>query len=322
MEFQNRYILNKHLVLTAGYDYRKDQVESTDLDKQVRNTHSLYAQAEVDYRLQRLPFFNKVKLIPALRYDDYSDIGSQASPKAGISLSRSGDNLAAIRANIGKSFRSPTFNDLYWPDDFWSVGNPNLKPETGLNYDAGTIIQYDLGGVVTEFEMTYFVNNLKDLIIWAPMNDGKWTPMNVDKSETKGLESRLSLGLWSNRLNWTMAHTFMEAKNVSENSADNGKYLIYRPRHKFDWSVGFNYSIFKVNLNYSYVDKSFINSDNSKFLPAFRVFDFTASAMPSLLGVKVFTKLDVLNVLDKFYFVMNDSPMPGRQIRFTVGLRY
>lgn len=321
-EFQNRFILSKNIILTYGYDFRNDKIKSTELNDQTRNTHSLYLQGELEKRFNGLPIFNKISFIPAVRYDDYSDFGGQASPKAGISISRTGANLASLRANVGKSFRSPTFNDLYWPADYWSVGNPNLKPETGMNYDAGTMLLYNFMGVNSEFEMTYFLNNLEDLIIWSQRSDQVWTPMNVDKSQSKGLETRLSLGFLKDLLNLNIAHTYMDAKNTSENSPNNGKYLIYRPKHKLDLGIGINYEFFKLNLLYRYVDKSFIHDDNSASLPAYRIFDFTVSALPKVFGLKALAKLDVMNVLNKYYTVVNDYPNPGRQIRFTVGLRY
>ena len=322
-ELQNRFILSKNIVLTYGYDYRKDELESTQLDKQKRSTNSLYLQGELESRTNIIPLINKVILIPAVRYDDYSDVGSETSPKLGIVFSKTGgDVVTSLRGNVGKSFRSPTFNDLYWPEDYWSVGNPNLKPEIGFNYDAGSIVSYNKGDFATNFEFTYFVSNLEDLIIWVPITAVQWSPQNVDKSETKGVETKLDFNLFNKSVNLNLAYTYMEAKNASKDSPDNGKYLIYRPKHKFDLGIGFQYNFFRLNFNHRYVDKSFTKSDNSIYLPAYRVYDISASVTPSVFNLKLLAKFDLLNIFDRRFIIVEDHPMPGRQVRFTIGLKY
>ncbi len=321
-ELQNRFILLKDIVFTYGYDFRKDALESTQLFKQERETHSFYLQGEFEQQLPGNPFIHKLALVPALRYDDYSDVGNQMSPKLGLVLSKTGLLTASLRGNLGKSFRSPTFNDLYWPEDFWSKGNPDLKPEIGFNYDAGTIVQYNGENVSTDFEMTYFVSDLKDLIIWAPINAVQWAPQNVDKSQTKGIETNFGVGLLKNLVRLTLSHTYMESKNNSDESPDKGKYLIYRPKHKVDVGLAFQYHQLMLNFVYRYVDKSFIYSDNSASIPVHRVMDMSLGFRPAFFGMNWQAKFEMLNLSDKQYQVVYDHVMPGRQVRFTLGLGY
>ena len=322
LELQNRFLLNKNIVFTFGYDFRYDKLSSTQIvDNKERKTNSVYLQGELENRLNNLSYLNKVKIIPAIRFDSYSDIGNKTSPKLGLVFSKEGAVTASLKGNIGKSFRSPTFNDLYWAEE-WMVGNPDLKPEIGINYDAGTILQYDTEYFSTNFEVTYFVNNLEDLIIWVPRDDGKWTPQNVDKSKTKGTESNIGFDLFNHKINFGIAHTYMSAKNNSENSSENGKYLIYHPKHKVDLSMDFQYQIFRLYLMARYVDKSYTSPDNTQSIPAYRVFDFGIGATPLLFGVKLLTKVDVLNAFDDQFVVIKDYPVPGRQFRFTVGIKF
>ena len=79
--------------------------------------------------------------IPALRWDHYNDMESQACPKLGWMLQGGRGHRWSITANIGRSFRAPSFNDLYWPDDGFAYGNPDLKPETATNMDFGLRIE-------------------------------------------------------------------------------------------------------------------------------------------------------------------------------------
>ncbi|MBN2705767.1 MAG: TonB-dependent receptor [Deltaproteobacteria bacterium] len=50
------------------------------------------------------------------------------------------DENLHLFANLGKAFRSPGFNDLYYQSSFM-VGNPQLDPEEGWTYEAG--LKYD-----------------------------------------------------------------------------------------------------------------------------------------------------------------------------------
>jgi len=322
LELQNRFIVNKNILFTYGYDFRVDKLESTQIGDKDRNTHGLYLQGEFQKTISNSSLLDKVVLIPAVRYDDYSDIGSQTSPKFGIAVTRSGNILTTLRSNVGKSFRSPTFNDLYWPEDFWSVGNPDLKPETGFNYDAGLLLQYDQPDFSANFELTYFASNLEDLIIWAPIDAVKWSPQNVDKSETDGIETILRFDFFEQLLSLDFAHTYMSAINKSKNPGENGKDLIYRPKNKFDIGLGVNYKFMQLQLGYRFVDKTYTDSYNTSSLPSHEVYDLSVGVVPMISGLKLLAKLDVMNLTDENYNVMFDYPMPGRQVRFTVGLQY
>ena len=41
----------------------------------------------------------------------------------------------SLRTFVKRSFRMPTFNDLYYTD----LGSSNLKPESAVQYDFGTL---------------------------------------------------------------------------------------------------------------------------------------------------------------------------------------
>jgi outer membrane receptor protein involved in Fe transport len=73
---------------------------------------------------------------------------------------------------VANSYREPGITERYLirnfaPGSFFAplvVGNPNLQPEKGLNYDVGVKIQQKS----FNFTFGYFHNTIKDLLVYAP----------------------------------------------------------------------------------------------------------------------------------------------------------
>ena len=63
-----------------------------------------------------LPFTDYLEVDLAVRYDDYSDFGSEVSPRAGLTFTMI-DNLI-IKASYGQGFRAPDLSDLYGATSF------------------------------------------------------------------------------------------------------------------------------------------------------------------------------------------------------------
>lgn len=311
----NRSLIGEWNSLTMGFEYRRDMVSSTDLADYKRDIGSVFLQDEIIIASAFFPY--RLSLIPAARYDSYSDIGSAISPKIGFMFNWIGRGTLGLRGNVSRSFRVPTFNDLYWPDGPWSAGNPELLPEYGFNWDGGIVFQYPGARCLWGGELTYFVNNLENLIIWAPRADGKWTPQNINESLTKGIETKFLWSGFQDFINVEMSYTYMEARNNTPGSPLKDKFVIYRPKNKIDVNWGIKFKILRLNTCYTWVDKRFTTKNNSCSLPAYGFININLGfALP--WGVKA--KLGVNNLLDKSFSVMEDYPVPGREARFTLGI--
>lgn len=320
--FQNRYAFSDWLQLSSGYDFRQDKLASTKYDHRSRNIHGIYLMGEAKSDVPGLPFFKKLILVPALRYDKYTNFEGQFSPKMGIVFAHSGEATVSLRGNIGSSFRAPTFNDLYWPEDMWSVGNPDLKPEKGLNYDLGFLAEFNHGTWLANFEFSYFVNDIKNLNMWKEVSPWFWQPQNIDKSLTRGTETQVTFSFFKNLMNLRAGHTFLDAKYNNEKSPLFGNYLEYRPKHKVDIGLGFDYKFATMNVIYRYLDKSYKNETNTQTIPPSNLFDANMLFNHSFFGMNAVARLDVINIFDKQFVTFGDQPMPGRQLRFSFGVQY
>ncbi|CUH94660.1 hypothetical protein P22_0726 [Propionispora sp. 2/2-37] len=86
--------------------------------------------------------------------------------------------------NIGKSFRMPTFTQLYKDKESDFVSNPDLKPETGYNYEIGYKKQYNSSQV----KVALFHVDISDQIDWKAIGGGKSQAQNMAGFRNTGIE--------------------------------------------------------------------------------------------------------------------------------------
>ncbi len=317
--------LHDYGLLAYGYEFRKDVLESDYfvnnitqpfVGKHERNVHSFYFQNDLSINLGGSL---SLKLVPAIRLDNYPEkgIGSQFSPKLGFSLINNSEWRGAIRGNFGRVYRAPTYNDLYWPEDTWTIGNPNLRPEKGITYDFGIILQFvKLGS--WGIEVTYFASKLDDLILWVPAV--KWMPTNISKADISGLESKVTWRGFNNLLSITTAYTNLSAKDDSNDPKTSGKYLIYRPKDKFDLIMNLSYGITSLNFYYNCVGKRFHDSQNKTEINSYKLVNLNFGISPKIGEATLNLRFEANNLFDKRIQVTQGQPVPGREVRISAGV--
>ncbi len=321
------------LSFLVGYEYRHDGLNSSDVGRKGLDLNALYAQARFGFASigKGAGTYAKVRrlfLIPALRIDRYSGRTAELTPRLGLVYSAVEKGKITLRGNVGRAFRMPSFFDLYWPEGPWAAGNPRLKPEIGLTYDGGALWQIPLArtqtGELRQFlvlELTYFVNNMRDLIVWGPDSGGKWRPQNVAQAEIRGIEAQAEWTLAPAGLSFQIAHTYMKAENTTVGSPYYHKMLIYRPRNKTDLRLRLQRKWLSFSAVYRRVGRRAITEDNRKSLPAFSTLDLSAEIRLHLAGLTIPLRLAAINVLDARYEMISGYPVPGRQFRLGFGLQ-
>lgn len=125
------------------------------------------------------------------------------------------DTGLRVHGSYGTGFRAPSFFELFGSiPAFFFEGNPDLDPERSQGWDAG--IEWTLGERFL-VDVTYFQNDIEDLI--------DFTPSNIGEANLKGLEGTLR-GKWlDDRVEFAAAVTYLfEAEDESS-----GERLIRRP---------------------------------------------------------------------------------------------
>jgi outer membrane receptor protein involved in Fe transport len=127
--------------------------------------------------------------LPNLRPDQIADlgIGDFATGLSVTSTALTGDIGAVLNvtdnvtlsSRIGRSFRTPNIFELFFTDSGsvggFVVGNPNLKPESGINFDSSVKVRLKRFSA----SATYFNNNYKNFLATAPAEDSRGCPVFI-----------------------------------------------------------------------------------------------------------------------------------------------
>lgn len=284
-----------------GISGQEHKLNSSTSAKHEYNLKAAYVETEFD------PFKNLV-IKAGARIDDYSNFGDRISPSTSFSWWL--HEMVKLHGLFAKSFRTPTFNDLYWPREeyVWngeiiggSEGNPNLGPEKATSYEIGTGI-FCLDSI--EADVTYFYTEFDALISWTVDSADWWRPENIDQAVIEGLEADFDWYLTKDlKLNFN--YTYLEAKDEKTD-----KWLIYRPRNQYKGKINYHWSD-RLGLYFMgrYITKRFTNKDNTRFLKEYFVADGNIS-----YRINNFTEflLTVTNIFDRDYEEEEDYTMPGR----------
>jgi outer membrane cobalamin receptor len=122
-----------------------------------------------------------------LRYDDFSDIGSQLSPRFVLVQELNDHN--SIKLLYGEAFRAPAESELNLANNPVELGNPDLKPETVKTWELIWVGQW----AQTNISLGYFESRYDDSIARASIGIGSTRQLqNVIQEPTKGFELDLS----------------------------------------------------------------------------------------------------------------------------------
>ncbi len=240
---------------TFFYEYRFDHFnESSPLAEDVlsgphsRQTQALFFQDEIDLWANRL-FLN-----PSVRWEHATDFGSHTALHFGAVLSL--QPWLQFKTNVENSFRYPTFNELYLPDEGYIRGNPDLKPETALNFDGGFL--FNTGNF--HGELSYFRNQIHNSIVFVPISAFTIAPVNTGPALAQGLETSAE-GRPADFIKLSANYTLLLSTLES-----NGQALPGRPRHLANGEARFTWKYAEFFSQLQWIGKLPINFTNTQFI--------------------------------------------------------
>ncbi|MGQ9678202.1 MAG: TonB-dependent receptor [bacterium] len=304
-----------------GWESFWEQAKSTKVREPNRITNALYVEAGISGRGWNLK--------PALRYDLMVSRGrlseeervSQSygalSPKVSLVINQFYPLTFYLGAN--RSYRAPTFNELWWPNDGWTSGNPKLVPEFGTGIDGG--IGFDIIGKGL-VRLGVYRSQFTNLIQWLPDSNFLFQPVNVATATISGgeLEAQGDLGWFGFSLNTTYQQCRAE-----------GKDLPYRPRLLTGGEIWMAYlmseknQVVKLSMMGRAVSRRFTNKDNTDSVRGYGVIDGEVQLNPvSLMAKSGMWHCNVAfgckNILNIQYQEIKDYPLPGRNIYLEIDI--
>jgi len=244
-----------------------------------------------------------------LRLDHHPGFGLEASPRLGLTYQLA--EPLRLRASVGRAYRAPTFNDLYWPQ----LGNPDLRPERTEVYELGL----DAGQGPWTLVSTVFFNRGSDTILWKPGAGGDWTPANTGQTETRGIELKASYQL-TERLGLAGGATWLSALDASTTGASVGKFLLYRPALVGDLALTYRpLESLSMGIGWSLMGERFTTAQNTERLPAH---DLISASLSYALNDRNTVTLRGENLANRYYVLQPYYPMPGRSFTASWAIRF
>ena len=209
--------LSANTTLSFGGEGFHDSIDSNNLGQHSRNREAGYVN--LDARALR-----RLSLSLGAREEFYgSDSEFTPSVAAGLALG-SGWKL---KASVSRGFRIPTYTDLYYSDPA-NKGNPNLKPESGWNYEGGAV--WNPGGR-WKADATVFHSRQRNVIDYVQtMAGGPYVAANLEQINYTGFEGSLHARLPHNQqasLSYTAVHGAQAALNGAQS-----RYVSNYPTHR------------------------------------------------------------------------------------------
>ncbi len=257
-------------------------------------------------------------LYPSLRYDRFSDVEGDLSPRIGVNLGLLRIPEIRLRSSYGKNFRVPTFNDLYWI----AGGNPDLKPERSLSFDAGVLARVEWNGQWS-LDGSFFDIRAKDRIVWTPTSGSFWSPKNIGEVESKGVELEGSWKGLDGLLTVTGNSTWIDARKTSEDFSGDptvGKKLIYVPGQTVSLSATVDIAGFTIFAENLWVSYRYTTETNDRFLPSYSVTSAAVGYGIPLGDLTIRLKAEATNIFNTQYQILALYPMPMREVRVTAGV--
>ncbi|MDD5570671.1 MAG: TonB-dependent receptor, partial [Bacteroidales bacterium] len=216
-EFENNIKFNSNFKLNSGVNYTNEKCESSDF-----NAEHFRDRTTIFTSLRYNTLNGKFKTVLSLREEIINNENTPLTYSFGSSLEiLKGLN---IKGNINKSYRIPSFNDLFWYDAAWNMyGNPDLKSENGFNEELSLNYKLKLKKISAECGITGYSGDITNWIMWMPIdNYAKWMPMNVDTVWSRGLEFNLGFTLNAGDFNMKIYgnYSIIKTTNESESAPD------------------------------------------------------------------------------------------------------
>ena len=280
--------------LNFGIDLSNSSISSNNLGDHNRFTTSLYA----DYTFKTKD--NKLSFSPGLSISNFSDMSTHFFP--GIDVGFDVNEKINLYANYGKTYRIPTYTDLYYSDRN-TIGNPDLNPEHAITNEIG--IKYSNENI--DVSSSFFTRKSSNIIDYVKQSEqDKWEATNIRNLDTNGFDLSFlyKISLYNSL---RIGYTYLFDKSyVSQ--VNYSRYAINSLRHQLNTRLALKYS---NKITHTLINRFGERSNKVSHI----VYN---SNLKYQLSENSYFFINVNNIFNEEYYETNLVPMPGRN--FLIGV--
>ena len=315
-------ILSKWSV-SMSYDFKWNKLNANMVDFAFPHRYSNFVSLATALTLSRIQAQASVVeqvVKDHVKYGASSPSRSTLTPAFFMNVYPFNSKLLAVRAFAKKSFRMPTFNDLYYAD----MGNSKLNPESALQYDLGFVLNKDWKqGVVDHFRLQLdgYYNTVHDKIVAYPKGQQfRWTMLNLGKVHIKGVDAMAEVGLepakdW--KVTARLQYTYQDARDVTDPNTSYYKDQIpYIPWNSGSAILALSWREWDLSYSFIYSGERYSQQENILYnhLQPWYTHDMSVVYHAR----KWSARLDVNNIFSQDYDVILNYPMPKRNYMLTL----
>ena len=315
-------ILSKWSV-SMSYDFKWNKLNANMVDFAFPHRYSNFVSLATALTLSR--FQAQASVVEQVvkdhvKYGMSSPSRSTLTPAFFVNVYPFNSKLLAVRAFAKKSFRMPTFNDLYYAD----MGNSKLNPESALQYDLGFVLNKDWKqGVVDHLRLQVdgYYNTVHDKIVAYPKGQQfRWTMLNLGKVHIKGVDAMAEVGLEPAK-DWIVTarlqYTYQDARDVTDPNTSYYKDQIpYIPWNSGSAILALSWREWDLSYSFIYSGERYSQQENILYnhLQPWYTHDMSVAYHAR----KWSARLDVNNIFSQDYDVILNYPMPKRNYMLTL----
>ena len=251
---------------------------------------------------------------------------SQFTPSFSLTYRPLSDLDLNLRALYKKTFRVPTFNDLY----YLRIGNTGLRPELADEYNIGLTWTAAPARLIDQITLTWdgYYNEVRDKIVAFP-STYVWRMVNFGRVRIFGFDVALTAGVpltHGVRVDLQANYTYQRATDVTSPEAKNYRDQIpYTPLHSGSGSAALRTPWIDAAYTVVAVGDRYYMSQN---LPENRVNGYAEHTIVLSRtfhihhtdGCRIRVQAECVNWMDTQYDIIKYYPMPGRSLRATVAV--
>jgi outer membrane cobalamin receptor len=318
----NKYALRPNWDVSMAYDMQWNGL--AEFASVSRNTHwmSLATAFTLADRMKVQASLLGIFVNEETRMRDSVPTKKELTPAVFLSWQPFRKHGLVFRAFYKKSFRMPTFNDLYYTD----MGNAYLRPEYASQYNAG--VMYDLNpkrSLLTHFHIGVdaYYNYVKDKIIAYPKGQQfRWTMLNLGEVDIRGIDLT-SLATFRLTDDWSLTaklqYTYQKAIDMTDPADMYYRHQIpYIPHHSGAAIVMPTWKDWSANYSFIYVGERYNQQENIRYnyTQPWYTSDLSFAKTVKIKSATLKLTAEINNLLSQDYDVILNYPMPKRNYRF------
>ena len=218
-----------------------------------------------------------------------------------------------LNAFARKSYRLPSFNDLYYS----LMGNASLEPESALQAGVDARLRFAWGRWSLDARLSPYLNRVDNKIVAIPTaSQFRWTMLNIGIVDVTGLDAKACIGYsngdWS--ADATLRYSLQQALDHSTPGSQTwGNQVPYIPLHSGSACLAVRWRGWSFDWDTVVTGERWSRSANiaDYYIAPWTVTDVSASRAFSFGRQTLLASLRLTNLFNYHYQIVQGYPMPG-----------